>query len=89
VFFRYVISKDKVVKVTFFSFTFLQHNIPEKRYCPIFVLGDIVKLAGGNFTQLAIKGGVIGIDITWNCDLDWDFKKNCLPAYSFRYIDWR
>jgi hypothetical protein len=30
----------------------LQPHIPEKRLCPIFVLGDIVKLAGGNFTQL-------------------------------------
>jgi hypothetical protein len=48
------------------------------------VLGDIVKLAGGNFTLLAVKGGVIGIDITWNCDLDWDFVQFCLPVYSFR-----
>ena len=36
---------------------------------------------------MAIKGGVVGIDIQWNCDLDWDFKKYCLPTYSFRLLD--
>ena len=25
------------------------------------------------------QGGVVGIDITWNCDLDWNFEKYCLP----------
>ena len=36
---------------------------------------------------MAIKGGVVGIDIQWNCDLDWDFMKYCLPEYSFRLLD--
>ena len=36
---------------------------------------------------MAIKGGVVGIDIQWNCDLDWDFMKYCLPKYSFRLLD--
>ena len=36
---------------------------------------------------MAIKGGVIGIDIQWNCDLDWDFMKYCLPKYRFRLLD--
>lgn len=35
-------------------------------YCPVFRIGDIVELAGENFTQLAIRGGVIVISIDWN-----------------------
>uniref|UniRef100_A0A8C5WI53 Purinergic receptor P2X 3 n=1 Tax=Leptobrachium leishanense TaxID=445787 RepID=A0A8C5WI53_9ANUR len=55
-------------------------------FCPIFRLGDIVKLAGQNFTNLADNGGVIGIKIGWLCDLDksWDL---CLPSYSFTRLD--
>ncbi len=34
-----------------------------------FFIGDIIRLAGGNFTKLAVKGGVIGVDVIWNCDL--------------------
>ena len=26
-------------------------------------------------------------EITWNCDLDWNFMKNCLPSYNFRILD--
>lgn len=33
------------------------------RLCPIFRLGDIVRMAGGDITRLAVKGGVIGIGI--------------------------
>ena len=29
----------------------------------------------------------MGIDIQWNCDLDWDFMQYCLPKYSFRLLD--
>lgn len=53
----------------------------------IFNIGEIVSLAGGNYTSLAIKGGVIGISITWNCDLDWDFDKYCKPRYSFSVLE--
>ena len=41
--------------------------------------GDIVKAAGGNYTTLSINGGVVAIHIKWICNLDFDFKKNCLP----------
>ena len=41
----------------------------------------------GQYEKLAIQGGVVGINIQWNCDLDWDFMKYCLPAYSFRLLD--
>ena len=60
---------------------------PSTHLCPIFKLGDIVELAGGNFTKIAIKGGVISVQITWNCDLDWNFEDWCLPTYSFRVLD--
>ena len=72
----------------------MNHHVHQKpfylsatRQCPIFRLGDIVTLAGGNFSQLSIKGGVIGVYITWNCDLDWDFDDHCLPTYTFRILD--
>ena len=55
-----------------------QKGDPPGRLCNIFRLGDIVKYAGGNITKLAVKGGVIGIDITWNCDLDWNFMRYVL-----------
>ncbi len=60
---------------------------PPEKLCPIFRLGDIVEQAGGNITSLSVRGGVVGVDITWNCDLDWDFERYCLPRYHFRLLD--
>ncbi|KAM9823018.1 P2X purinoceptor 7 isoform 2-T2 [Syngnathus typhle] len=54
--------------------------------CPIFTLGDIVNRAGENFSTLAVEGGVIGIQIKWDCNLD-HLTRHCLPAYSFRRLD--
>ncbi|NXC43399.1 P2RX1 protein, partial [Penelope pileata] len=50
--------------------------------CPVFDLGYIVKESGQNFTMLAVKGGVVGITIDWNCDLDWPIRY-CKPVYQF------
>ena len=36
---------------------------------------------------MAVKGGVVSLSITWNCDLDLDFMENCLPKYSFRILE--
>ncbi|KAJ8285764.1 hypothetical protein GJAV_G00030670 [Gymnothorax javanicus] len=55
-------------------------------FCPIFRLGDIVQEAKENFSEMAVEGGVIGIQIMWNCDLDRLFLR-CLPRYSFRRLD--
>uniref|UniRef100_A0A8D0BH69 P2X purinoceptor n=1 Tax=Salvator merianae TaxID=96440 RepID=A0A8D0BH69_SALMN len=55
-------------------------------YCPIFKLGFMVEQAGENFTELAEKGGVIGVIITWNCNLDLS-EAACNPRYSFRRLD--
>ncbi|KAF4011822.1 hypothetical protein G4228_004181 [Cervus hanglu yarkandensis] len=55
-------------------------------YCPIFKLGYIVEQAGENFTELAHTGGVIGVIINWDCDLDLSASE-CNPKYSFRRLD--
>ncbi|KAJ7309580.1 hypothetical protein JRQ81_007632 [Phrynocephalus forsythii] len=55
-------------------------------YCPIFKLGFIVDQAGENFSTLAEKGGVIGVIINWNCNLDLP-ESECNPRYSFRRLD--
>ena len=41
--------------------------------------GDIVAAAGGNYSTLAVTGGVVAIHIQWVCNLDFDFYQNCLP----------
>ncbi|KAF5911734.1 hypothetical protein HPG69_015712 [Diceros bicornis minor] len=50
--------------------------------CPIFKLGYVVQESGLNFSSLAEKGGVVGITIDWNCDLDWHVQ-HCKPIYEF------
>ncbi|CAH2294898.1 P2X purinoceptor 2 [Pelobates cultripes] len=54
--------------------------------CPIFTVGFIVSEAGVNFTEIAYKGGIIGVIINWNCNLDLH-PSNCHPQYSFRRLD--
>uniref|UniRef100_A0A8C7U8G1 P2X purinoceptor n=1 Tax=Oncorhynchus mykiss TaxID=8022 RepID=A0A8C7U8G1_ONCMY len=63
-----------------------QFNRHTDSSCPIFRLGDIVKEAKENFLEMAVEGGVIGIQIKWDCNLD-GFLRNCLPKYSFRRLD--
>uniref|UniRef100_A0A8C2ZKW1 P2X purinoceptor n=1 Tax=Cyclopterus lumpus TaxID=8103 RepID=A0A8C2ZKW1_CYCLU len=55
-------------------------------YCPIFRLGDITRLAGYNFQDMATFGGSIGIMIEWYCDLD-KGNSNCHPQYRFTRMD--
>ncbi|GAA6223747.1 P2X purinoceptor 4-like [Lates japonicus] len=54
--------------------------------CPIFRLGDMVRDAGEKFSDMAIEGGIIGILIQWDCNLD-RLSQPCLPRYSFRRLD--
>uniref|UniRef100_A0A3B3YBV5 Uncharacterized protein n=1 Tax=Poecilia mexicana TaxID=48701 RepID=A0A3B3YBV5_9TELE len=56
--------------------------------CPIFRLGDMVREAGEKFSDMAVEGGVIGIQIKWDCNLD-RLMQRCLPRYSFRRLDER
>ncbi|EMP37095.1 P2X purinoceptor 7 [Chelonia mydas] len=54
--------------------------------CPIFRLGDILQATGENFSEMAIQGGIMGIEINWDCNLDKWFHR-CSPQYSFRRLD--
>lgn len=56
--------------------------------CPIFKIGDIVSSAGGNFTKVAVMGGVFRIKVVWNCDFDFGRGvDDCLPRYEFNRVD--
>ncbi|KAM9744124.1 P2X purinoceptor 2 [Menidia menidia] len=57
-------------------------------YCPNFRLGYIANKARENFTELCRTGGVIGVFINWDCNLDLD-PSHCKPTYSFRRLDLR
>lgn len=50
--------------------------------CPVFNLGYVVRESGLNFSSLAEEGGVVGITIDWDCDLDWHVR-HCKPVYEF------
>ncbi|XP_043924584.1 P2X purinoceptor 7 [Protopterus annectens] len=55
-------------------------------YCPVFRLGAILEAAKENFSDMAIEGGVMAIQINWDCNLDkWNHK--CEPKYSFHRLD--
>ncbi|XP_036620403.1 P2X purinoceptor 7-like [Trichosurus vulpecula] len=54
--------------------------------CPIFRLGDILQETGENFSSMAIYGGIVGIEIYWDCNLD-AWSHSCSPKYSFRRLD--
>ncbi|XP_032176262.1 P2X purinoceptor 5 isoform X2 [Mustela erminea] len=59
---------------------------PKNPYCPIFRLGSVVSWTGSNFQEIALQGGVIGIQIEWDCDLD-KAPSECNPHYSFSRLD--
>ncbi|XP_078523627.1 P2X purinoceptor 7-like [Lissotriton helveticus] len=65
------------------SCTFNRFTSPQ---CPIFRLGDIFQETGENFSDVAIQGGVMGMEINWNCNLD-PLCYHCEPKYSFRRLD--
>ncbi|XP_066465700.1 P2X purinoceptor 7 [Tiliqua scincoides] len=54
--------------------------------CPIFRLGDILQAAGENFSEVAIQGGIMAIEINWDCNLD-KWLHRCSPKYGFRRLD--
>ena len=63
-------------------------------YCPIFRIGDIVRLTAQNdtiksditFDNISIKGGVISVGIKWDCNFDFPLEK-CKPLYHFTRLD--
>lgn len=54
--------------------------------CPIFRLKDIVEEAKEDFQTMAVHGGVMGVQIRWDCDLDMP-QSWCVPRYTFRRLD--
>ncbi|GAA6225351.1 P2X purinoceptor 3-like [Lates japonicus] len=56
------------------------------RFCPIFRVGDVLSYTGQTVEKLAEKGGEIGINIEWKCNLDLNIDK-CVPNYSFTRLD--
>lgn len=65
-----------------------EYHIENDPYCPIFQLNYIISLAENDpneVYQMMIKGGVILIEIIWNCDFD--FQSSCLPKYYFNRFD--
>lgn len=54
--------------------------------CPIFRLKDIVEEAQEDFQTMAVHGGVMGLQIRWDCDLDMP-DSWCMPRYTFRRLD--
>ncbi|CAF0949069.1 unnamed protein product [Brachionus calyciflorus] len=63
------------------------HNINDP-YCPVFQVDYILSMAEPDKKQkyqMLIKGGVVVIDIIWECDFD--FNKQCLPKFGFRRFD--
>ncbi|XP_076842460.1 P2X purinoceptor 4a-like isoform X3 [Brachyhypopomus gauderio] len=53
--------------------------------CPIFRLRDIAAEAGEDFQTMAVHGGVMGVQIRWDCNLDLD-ESRCVPAYTFHRL---
>ncbi|NWH62185.1 P2RX7 protein, partial [Geococcyx californianus] len=62
------------------------YNKKTSPQCPIFRLGDILQEANQNFSEVAVKGGIIAIEINWDCNLDSWFY-DCSPEYGFRRLD--
>ncbi|CAB3990047.1 P2X purinoceptor 4-like [Paramuricea clavata] len=63
------------------------HKDQQQRLCPKISLKTIFdEISGTAFNDTAIRGGVVGIKITWDCNLDYD-KHKCLPRYSFFRLD--
>ncbi|BHF66018.1 Receptor for ATP that acts as a ligand-gated ion channel [Sparganum proliferum] len=60
-------------------------NHPIDKYCPIFKMSTIFDQTGVD-TNTIFKGGVLGIIINWECDLDHGIK-NCNPQYSFTNLE--
>ena len=58
----------------------------ENLYCPIFSIGDILTRANVSFDDISIDGGIIGIEIDWDCNLDLHGSR-CDPKYIFERLD--
>ncbi|KAM7541192.1 hypothetical protein Aperf_G00000030639 [Anoplocephala perfoliata] len=55
------------------------------RHCPRFRIEDILSQSGANVWYILRRGGIVDINIDWNCNLDKALEE-CVPTYSFRYL---
>ncbi|XP_037666567.1 P2X purinoceptor 5 isoform X2 [Choloepus didactylus] len=83
---KFNFSKTNVLDTKDRSFLKTCRFGPNNHYCPIFRLGSVVHWAGSSFWEMAVEGGVIGIQIEWDCDLD-KAASECNPHYSFSRLD--
>uniref|UniRef100_UPI0037E95282 P2X purinoceptor 3a isoform X2 n=1 Tax=Semicossyphus pulcher TaxID=241346 RepID=UPI0037E95282 len=63
-----------------------KYNPDTNPFCPIFRVGDVLNYTGQDVENLAAKGGEIGINIEWKCNLDLSIDY-CVPKYSFTRLD--
>ncbi|KAI9538849.1 hypothetical protein NQZ68_008925 [Dissostichus eleginoides] len=71
-------SRDEIRKCNY-------HPV-DNPFCPIFRVGDILNYTNQDLANLTNKGGEIGINIQWKCNLDYDIE-NCVPRYTFTRLD--
>ncbi|XP_074046621.1 P2X purinoceptor 5 isoform X2 [Macrotis lagotis] len=83
---RFNFSRSNVPHTTDKNFLKFCRFNPQNLYCPIFRLGNLVNYTGNDFQEMALEGGVIGIQIQWDCDLDKP-PSACQPQYSFSRLD--
>ena len=65
--------------------TYSQQRDP---FCPVFLVDTILQEAEPNAAereQMLEKGGVVQVEISWNCN--YDRSEPCLPKYSFSRFD--
>jgi hypothetical protein len=58
-------------------------------YCPVFSVDRVLRAAEADPKErlkMLIKGGVIEIGISWNCNYDL-YNTKCLPKYTFNRFD--
>uniref|UniRef100_A0A8C6C2N5 P2X purinoceptor n=1 Tax=Monodon monoceros TaxID=40151 RepID=A0A8C6C2N5_MONMO len=83
---KFNFSKTNVLDTTDRAFLKSCKFGPKDPYCPIFRLGSVVSWTGSSFQEIAVQGGVIGIQIEWDCDLD-RAPSECYPRYYFNRLD--
>ncbi|XP_065830397.1 P2X purinoceptor 4-like [Oscarella lobularis] len=81
-----VLEATSGVNISFLRNCTYNASDPQFQYCPIFRLGTILDEANEDYEPIALKGGIMGIFITWNCNLDYS-TSHCEPKYKFKRLD--
>ncbi|VDL17672.1 unnamed protein product [Hymenolepis diminuta] len=78
-------NKLEWMNETYYDSCLYNPNDKYDRHCPRFLIADILKKSGANLWYILLNGGIVDINIKWNCDLD-KALEDCVPAYSFRHL---